>query len=102
MSARGFNELTGRLEDELHRLHYTEGTIKGYRRAWKHIGLFLEQEGLEIFTEEAGMHFLEIKYDFFSREKAGTLTQSQINSLRIIRMLGDFQTRQMKPRYIKP
>ena len=91
MSARSFNELTGRLEDELHRLHYTEGTIKGYRRAWKHIGLFLEQEGLESFTEEAGMRFLEIKYDFFSREKAGTLTQSQINCLRIIRMLGDFQ-----------
>lgn len=91
MSARSFNQLTDRLEDELRRLHYTEATIQGYRRAWKHIGLFLEQECLESFTEEAGMRFLEIKYDFFSREKAGTLTQAQINSLRIIRMLGDFQ-----------
>lgn len=91
MSVRSFDQLIGRLEDELHRLHYTEGTIKVYRRAWKHIGLFLEQEGLDSFTEEAGMHFLEIKYDFFSREKTGTLTQAQINSLRIIRMLGDFQ-----------
>ena len=87
MSIRSFNELIGRLEDELHRLHYTEGTIKVYRRAWKHVGLFLEQEGLDSYTEESGMRFLETKYDFFSREKAGTLTQSHINSLRIIRML---------------
>ena len=50
MSIRSFNELIGRLEDELHRLHYTEGTIKVYRRAWKHIGLFLEQEGLDSYT----------------------------------------------------
>jgi len=91
MSDHNFDNLTSRLENELRRLHYTEGTIQGYRRAWKHIGLYLEKQGLNSFTEEAGMRFLESRYDFFSREKAGTLTQAQINSLRIIRMLGDFQ-----------
>ncbi len=91
MSELTFNDLTHRLEDELHRLHYTEGSIQGYRRAWKHIATFLKQEGLESFTEEAGMRFLDTKYDFFRLENAGELTQSLINRLRVIRMLGDFQ-----------
>ena len=91
MSVHTFDDLTRRLEDELHRLHYTEGSVNGYRRAWKHVATFLEQEGLDGFTEEAGMRFLEAKYDFFALEKAGTLTQSLINQLRIVRMLGDFQ-----------
>ncbi len=42
MSEFTFNDLTHRLEDELHRLHYTEGSIQGYRRAWKHIATFLK------------------------------------------------------------
>jgi len=44
MSVLTFDELTHRLENELHRLHYTEGSIAGYRRAWKHIASFLDNE----------------------------------------------------------
>jgi len=91
MSALTFTELTRRLDIELQRLHYTEGSIKAYRIAWKHIASYLEQEGLDCFTEEAGMRYLDCRYDFSTREAAGTLTQSLINSLRIVRMLGDFQ-----------
>jgi len=91
MSVLIFEELTHRLDLELQRLHYTEGSIKAYRRAWKHIASYLEQEGLDGFTEEAGMRYLDSRYDFSTREAAGTLTQSLINSLRIVRMLGDFQ-----------
>lgn len=91
MSVLNFEELTHRLDLELQRLHYTEGSIKAYRRAWKHIASYLDQEGLDGFTEEAGMRYLDSRYDFSTREAAGTLTQSLINSLRIVRMLGDFQ-----------
>jgi len=91
MSVLTFEELTHRLDFELQRLHYTEGSIKAYRRAWKHIASHLEQEGLDGFTEEAGMRYLDSRYEFSTREAAGTLTQSLINSLRIVRMLGDFQ-----------
>ena len=91
MSAPTFDELTHRLEDELRRLHYTEGSIATYRRAWKQIASFLEEEGLQGFTEEAGIRFLDTQYNFFTLEKAGALTQSLINRLRIVRMLGDFQ-----------
>jgi integrase/recombinase XerD len=86
-----FQELTQQLEEELHRLHYTEASIVHYRRMWKRIACFFEQEGINHFSEEAGMRFLDEQFNFFEREQAGQLTQSIINVFRIVRMLGDFQ-----------
>jgi len=86
-----FQELTKRLEKELHRLHYTEASVMQYRRMWRRITTFFEREGINHFTEEAGMHFLDEQFNFFELEKAGNLTQSIINVFRIVRMLGDFQ-----------
>lgn len=86
-----FQELTKRLEKELYRLHYTEASVMQYRRMWRRIATFFEHEGVDHFTEEAGMHFLDEQFNFFELEKAGKLTQSIINVFRIVRMLGDFQ-----------
>ena len=83
MTTLSFQELTARLEQELFRLHYTEGSILQYRRMWRRIAAFLEHEGLDHFTEEAGMRFLDEQFNFFALEKAGELTQSIINVFRI-------------------
>lgn len=91
MTSLPFQELTKRLEKELYRLHYTEASVMQYRRMWRRIASFFEQEGIEHFTEEAGIRFLDEQYNFFELEKAGELTQSFINVFRVIRMLGDFQ-----------
>lgn len=86
-----FQELTKRLENELYRLHYTEASVMQYQRMWRRIALFFEQEGIDHFTEEAGIRFLDEQYNLFELEKAGKLSQSLINVFRIVRMLGDFQ-----------
>ena len=86
-----FQDLTNQLEAELNRLHYTPATILYYRRVWKHLSGFLTENDTEYFTEELGMQFLQDRYQFLDREKAGTLNQSLINLLRVVRMLGDFQ-----------
>jgi len=91
MTSLPFQELTNRLEKELYRLHYTEASVMQYRRMWRRIASFFEQEGIEHFTEEAGIRFLDEQYNFSELEKAGKLTQSFINVFRVIRMLGDFQ-----------
>ena len=83
--------LIDRLEKELYRLHYTEQTVKYYRMMWRRIITFFENEGVDHFTEEVGMRFLDKQYNFFELEKAGKLTQSIINAFRVVRMLGDFQ-----------
>ena len=84
-------DLMAKLEQELYRLHYTKQSMKYYRRIWKRIATFFEKEGVDHFTEEVGMRFLEEQYNFFELEKAGKLTQSIINVFRVVRMLGDFQ-----------
>ncbi|KJE75270.1 site-specific integrase [Ferrimicrobium acidiphilum] len=89
--SESFSQLTTALEQELHRLHYTEGTISYYRRMWSRIAAFLEAEHVPDFTEELGLGFLDQQYDFLARQEAGTLTQSMITALRVVRMLGDFQ-----------
>ncbi len=91
MSTLLLQDLIARLEKELHRLHYTEQTVKYYRLMWRRIVTFFESEGVDYFTEEVGMRFLEKEYNFFELEKAGKLTQSIINVFRVVRMLGDFQ-----------
>jgi site-specific recombinase XerD len=91
MTSLPFQELTERLEKELYRLNYTEASVMQYRRMWRRIASFLGQEGIDHFTEEAAIRFLDEQYNFFELEKAGKLTQSLINVFRITRMLGDFQ-----------
>jgi integrase/recombinase XerD len=91
MEILSFRELTIRLEKELYRLHYNEQSIKYYRLMWRRIAAFLESEGTKVFTEEAGLRFLEREYNYFELEKAGNLTQSIINVSRVVRMLGDYQ-----------
>ena len=91
MKSSPLQDLIARLENELYRLHYTEGTVKYYRRMWGRIVTFFENEGIDHFTEEVGMRFLDKRYNFFELEEAGDLTQSIINAFRVVRMLGDFQ-----------
>jgi site-specific recombinase XerD len=58
---------------------------------WRRIAIFFEMKGINHFTEEAGICFLDEQFNFFALEKAGKLTQSIINVFRIVRMLGDYQ-----------
>ena len=53
--SESFSQLTTALEQELHRLHYTEGTIRYYRRMWGRIAAFLEAERAPDFTEDLGV-----------------------------------------------
>jgi len=91
MNSPPLQDLIARLEKELYRLHYNEQTVKYYRRMWRRIVTFFENEGVDHFTEEVGIRFLNKQYNFFELEEAGKLTQSIINAFRVVRMLGDFQ-----------
>ena len=84
-------ELVGFLEQELLRIGYKEGTLLYYRANWKRIINHFESIGEDFFSEAVAMEYVDGKCDFFTKEKAGLLTQSNIYLFRIIRMLGDFQ-----------
>ena len=84
-------ELVTSLEKELIRMGYAEGTLKYYRMNWKMIIAHFDKIGEDYFSEAAAMEYVDKKCDFFRKEQAGELTQSNIYLFRIIRMMGDFQ-----------
>jgi site-specific recombinase XerD len=84
-------ELVNNLERELIRMGYAEGTLKYYRTNWKMIIAHFERIGEDYFSESIAMDYIDKKCDFFRKEQAGELTQSNIYLFRIVRMMGDFQ-----------
>lgn len=79
------------LEQELLRLGYTEGTMKFYRRRWQMLIQFArEREGI-YYSEQMGIDFVEKHFHILEKDFKQTLSQSETQKLRIIRMIGDFQ-----------
>ena len=85
------NELVTLLEQELIRVGYKDATLNYYRDNWKRIIAYFEESGEQFFSEAVAMQYVDGKCDFFAKEKAGLLTQSNIYLFRIVRMMGDFQ-----------
>ena len=79
------------LEQELIRVGYKDSTLKYYRDIWKRIIAHFDECGDQHFSETTAMQYVDAKCDFFAKEKAGLLTQSNIYLFRVVRMLGDFQ-----------
>lgn len=79
------------LEQELIRQGYKDATLNYYRDIWKRIAAYFEERGEVYFSEAVAMEYVDGKCDFFAKEKAGLLTQSNIYLFRVVRMMGDFQ-----------
>ena len=76
----------------LERNGYTRATIRHYEREWDRIGGFLEEEyGDDEFDMGRGMAFLERTYGLVTRYNDGTLRQSEVQRLRVVHMLEDYQ-----------
>jgi site-specific recombinase XerD len=79
------------LEQELVRQGYKDATLKYYRGIWKRIAAYFESCNEVYFSESVAMEYVDGKCDFFKKEKAGQLTQSNVWLFRVVRMMGDFQ-----------
>ena len=86
---RTLQELCADLEAELIRLGYTDGALSFYRRRWNQLMSYADEKGYTTFSEDLGTDFLEtvLHIPIGSDE----LTQLQVQDMRVIRMLGDFQ-----------
>ena len=91
MEKTTIKELINLLEQELIRMGYKESTLHYYRENWKRLIAYFDEHGEQFFCEKTAMQYVDEKCDFFAKEKAGLLTQSNIYLLRIVRMIGDFQ-----------
>lgn len=91
MHKKPLTELFSDLEQELLRLGYTEGSLKFYRGRWKMLLQFAEERGELFFSERLGIDFVEDRFHILEKDFNRTLSQSNTQELRVIRMIGDFQ-----------
>jgi site-specific recombinase XerD len=85
------SQLITLLEQELIRQGYKDTTLKYYRDIWMRIAAHFESCGEVYFSESVAMKYVDDKCDFFKKEHAGQLTQSNVWLFRVVRMMGDFQ-----------
>lgn len=91
MQMQHLKELLQDLEKEMLRLGYTEGSMKFYRNRWKLLIRFAGEKGESYYSERLGIDFIEKYFHILEKDFEGTLRQAEVQNLRIIRMIGDFQ-----------
>ena len=84
MKMKPLKNLLQDLEQEMLRLGYTEGSMKFYHSRWRMLTEFAKEKNEIYYSESLGIDFIEKHFQ-------GTLTQAEVQNLRIIRMIGDFQ-----------
>ncbi len=91
MQNKSLVELLQALEQEMLRLKYTEGSMTFYRRRWRMLLQFAQERGEIFYSEQLGIDFVKKHFQIFEKDFNTTLSQSKVQELRIMRMIGDFQ-----------
>jgi integrase len=82
--------LVSGLEAELRRLGYKDSTLVWYRGCWRRLERFFAARGVEEFSLDVAMAWVEEACGFFDKERAGTLKPNDIYLFRVAQMLGDY------------
>lgn len=91
MQREPLTKLIHDLEQEMLRLGYTEGSMMFYRRRWQMLLQFAKERGEAYYSEQMGIDFIDKHFHIIEKDFTRTLSQSETQELRIIRMIGDFQ-----------
>ncbi|MEK3988501.1 site-specific integrase [Robertmurraya sp. FSL R5-0851] len=91
MQKKPLDALIQDLEQEMIRLGYTEGSMRFYRSRWQKLLQFAHEQGETYYSEGLGIKFVEKYFHILEKDFDKSLTQSETQELRIIRMIGDFQ-----------
>lgn len=91
MQIKPLKVLLQELEQEMLRLGYTKGSMNFYRNRWRKLIEFAESRGELYYSEKLGVEFIEKYFNILEKDFNGTLTQAEVQNLRVIRMIGDFQ-----------
>ena len=84
--------LVSGLEAEMIRLGYKDSTMTWYRGAWRRLQRYFTARGVEEFSLDVAMEWVDEACGFFAKEQAGTLKQTDVYLFRVAQMLGDWTT----------
>jgi integrase len=83
--------LVADLEAELRRLGYKDSTLVWYQGCWRRMKKFFDTRGVQEFSLEMAMAWVDEACDFFEREQAGTLKPTDVYLFRVAQMLSDYE-----------
>jgi hypothetical protein len=73
------------------RLGYKDSTMAWYRGAWRRLQRYFAARGVEEFSLDVAMEWVDAACGFFAKEQAGTLKQTDVYLFRVAQMLGDYE-----------
>lgn len=82
--------LISSLDRELVRQGYKESTMVWYRRSWRRLQRFFAAQGVEAFSLDMAMAWVDSACGFFAKEQAGTLKQTDVYLFRVAQMLEEY------------
>jgi integrase len=82
--------LVSSLDAELRRLGYKDSTMVWYRGCWRRMQKYFAARGVEEFSLDAAMAWVDDACGFFGKEQAGTLKPNDIYMFRVAAMLGEY------------
>lgn len=83
--------LVSGLDEELRRLGYKDSTMVWYRGCWRRLERFFATRGVEEFSLDVAMAWVDAACGFFDKERADTLKPNDIYLFRVAQMLGDYE-----------
>ena len=78
------------LDAELRRLGYKDPTLVWYRRCWRRLERYFAARGVEEFSLDMAMAWVDESCGFFEKERSGTLKANDVYLFRVAQMLGDY------------
>jgi integrase len=82
--------LVSDLDAELVRQGYKGSTMLWYRGCWRRLERFFAARGVEEFSGDLALAWVDEACGFFDKEQAGTLRPTDVYLFRVAQMLGDY------------
>jgi integrase len=82
--------LVSGLDAELVRLGYKDSTMVWYRGCWRRLQNYFAGRGVEEFSLDVAMAWVDEACGFFGKEQSGTLKPNDIYLFRVAQMLGEY------------
>jgi len=81
------HELIEIVKEEMRNLGYSESTLKTYERNWASFKDFADEGGIEFYTTEVGLAFLDQKYQFISNYP---VKRTMVEKVRAVNRLDEY------------
>ena len=86
--------LVSGLDAELVRLGYKDSTMVWYRGCWRRLENYFVSCGVEEFSRDLALAWVDDACGFFAKEQAGGLKQTDVYLFRVAQMLSDYAVHQ--------